>query len=135
MTSTRAPRVTEDPLAALPIRPDGAMTRELASDGSWQRVAGWKPPVLRGVKGEWHGYGYSDEAGWSYSFGWPDDMRAVKNVVLYRTDRIVGYLWFYDSPSAPDLHVLFVYRSMIPSADAQGEHMGEHDFCWWGTLR
>lgn len=134
MTSPRVPRVTEDPLASLPVRPDGAITRELASDGTWQRVPGVKVPVLRGVKGEWHGYGEDDEDDWQHSYGWPNDYEAFRQTVLYAGDKVVAQLWFYRFLSRPDLTVLFVFTDMKQNADGSGDHMGSHHFTWWGEL-
>jgi hypothetical protein len=122
----------DDPLACLPDRGDGAMTWRIDSAGRWRYMGAGDVPALAGVHGEWNGY--SDTAGWSYSFGWPDDMEAVQTTVLYRTDRKVGYLWFYESPSQSDLRVLFVFTSMQRNADSSGRHDGEHSFCWWGSL-
>jgi len=131
MTSTRTP-VYDDPLAALPIRPDGAITRELGDDGRWHRVRGVKVPALRGVKGKW--LGYTPEDDWQSSYGWPNDHEAFRQTVLYRADQVVGELWFYRFPSRPDLTVLFVYRSMATWTDSAGRHDGEHDFCWFGVI-
>lgn len=122
----------DDPLACLDDRGDGAVTWIVGADGRWHFAGASDVPALQGEHGAW--YGYSETAGWSYSFGWPDDYEAYQTTTLYREDREVGYLWYYRFPSRPDLTVLFVYRSMATWTDSAGRHDGEHDFCWWGEL-
>lgn len=128
-TGLRASLAQEDPLACLADRGDGALAYDLDSRGRW-RYAGAlaQPPVLLGVHGAWNGYDQGNT--WSAMYGWPNDLFPYRYAVLLRGHTEVGQLWFYISPTHPDLRVLFVFRTMHTGADG-----GAHDFCWWGTLR
>lgn len=126
-------RKLEDPLACLPDRGDGAAHYLIDSAGRRKYIGAGQVPFLRGKRGQWNGYNPLNDT-WEYSYGLPNDCRAWKLTVLYRSDKQVGFLWFYRSPSHPKLNVLFVFTDMAASADPLGAHMGHHRFVWHGTL-
>jgi len=84
----------------------------LLDNEAWQR--------LRETEGRsiWIGY----ENG---GFDVPDDLRMAAQV-RGRGERGEIMVWIYQSPSTPEYSYWFVFASIVPFADGDGDHYGVH---------
>jgi hypothetical protein len=66
-------------------------------------------------------------------FSYPLDGSFYGYILLHHNGGDDKQVWAWKGNTDPDL-LVWVYQDLETNADSNGNHMGAHHFCWWGSV-